>query len=58
MLIHNLKWAEFESVLEELGDHCSSRIAYDRGTLEIRMPTSGHEVDKEFLGDVVKILLD
>ncbi|MGD1704975.1 Uma2 family endonuclease [Dapis sp. BLCC M229] len=58
LLINNLKWAEFESVLEELGEHRSSRIAYDRGTLEIRMPTPKHEVDKELLGDVVKILLD
>lgn len=58
LLIHNLEWAEFESVLEELGEHRSSRIAYDRGTLEIRMPTPEHEVDQELLGDVVKILLD
>ena len=58
LLIHNLKWAEFESVLEELGEYRYSRIAYYQGTLEIRMPTPEHEVDKELLGDVVKILLD
>lgn len=58
LLIHNLEWSEFESLLEELGEHRSSRIAYSHGTLEIRMPTPEHEVDKELLGDVVKILLD
>ncbi|NES40723.1 MAG: Uma2 family endonuclease [Moorea sp. SIO1G6] len=58
LLIHNLEWAEFESVLEELGEHRSARIAYSHGTLEIRMPTPEHEVDKELLGDLVKILLD
>jgi Uma2 family endonuclease len=58
LLIHNLKWTEFESLLEELGEHRSSRIAYHYGTLEIRMPTPEHEVDKELLGDLVKILLD
>ncbi len=58
LLIHNLEWAEFESLLEELGEHRASRIAYNHGTLEIRMPTPEQEVDKELLGDVVKILLD
>ncbi|MGK7896008.1 MAG: Uma2 family endonuclease [Xenococcus sp. (in: cyanobacteria)] len=58
LLIHNLEWAEFESLLEELGEHRSARIAYSHGTLEIRMPTPEHEVDKELLGDLVKILLD
>ena len=58
LLIQNLEWAEFESILEELGEHRSSRIAYSHGTLEIRMPTPEHEVDKELLGDLVKILLD
>jgi len=58
LLIHNLEWAEFESLLEELGENRSARIAYRQGTLEIRMPTPEHEVDKELLGDLVKILLD
>ncbi|MGK7929945.1 MAG: Uma2 family endonuclease [Microcystaceae cyanobacterium] len=58
LLIHDLGWAEFESLLEELGEHRSSRIAYSHGTLEIRMPTPEHEVDKELLGDLVKILFD
>ncbi|MDJ0843955.1 Uma2 family endonuclease [Crocosphaera sp.] len=58
LLIGNLGWTEFESLLEELGEHRSSRIAYSHGTLEIRMPTPEHEVDKELLGDLVKILLD
>ena len=58
LLINNLEWTEFESLLEELGEDRSSRIAYHQGTLEIRMPTPEHEVDKELLGDLVKILLD
>ena len=58
LLIHHLNWTEFESLLEELGENRSSRIAYNQGTLEIRMPTPEHEVDKELLGDLVKILLD
>ena len=58
LLIRNLDWQKFERILEELGEHRSSRIAYSHGTLEIRMPTPEHEVDKELIGDIVKILLD
>lgn len=58
LLIRNLDWQQFEHILEELGEARSSRIAYSHGTLEIRMPSPEHEVDKELIGDLVKTLLD
>ena len=51
-------WAEFEAILEELGEHRVARVAYYQGVLEIRIPSPEHEVDKELIGDMVKILLD
>jgi Uma2 family endonuclease len=51
-------WQEFEAILDELGDQRASRIAYSDGVLEIRMPLPEHEVDKELIGDMVKILLE
>ncbi|XGV98081.1 MAG: Uma2 family endonuclease [Leptolyngbya sp. BL-A-14] len=58
LVIRDVNWQEFEAILEELGDRRASRIAYYRGTLEIRMPSPEHEVDKELLGDMVKLLLE
>lgn len=58
LLVENLSWYDFEQILEELGEHRASRIAYNHGTLEIRIPTPEHEVDKELIGDLVKLLLD
>ena len=58
LLVRNLDWPEFERILTELGEHRASRIAYNQGILEIRMPTPEHEVDKELIGDIVKTLLD
>ncbi|NER24100.1 MAG: Uma2 family endonuclease [Symploca sp. SIO1C2] len=58
LLVRDVDWSEFEAILRELGESRSSRIAYSHGTLEIRMPTPEHEVDKELIGDLVKILLD
>jgi hypothetical protein len=36
--IHNITWQEFEQILQELGDHRGSRLAYENGTLEIMTP--------------------
>ncbi|MFN5516024.1 MAG: Uma2 family endonuclease [Cyanobacteriota bacterium] len=58
LLIQDVDWSEFEAILKELGDKRSSRLAYRDGTLEIRMPLPEHEVDKELIGDLVKLLLE
>ena len=58
VLFRDVSWQEFESILAELGDRRATRLAYSRGTLEIRMPLPEHEVDKEIIGDMVKILLE
>jgi Uma2 family endonuclease len=58
VLLHDINWQEFEAILEELGEKRATRIAYSKGTLEIRMPLPEHEVNKEIIGDMVKILLD
>jgi Uma2 family endonuclease len=53
-----VNWQEFEAILEELGEHRACRLAYSNEVLEIRMPLPEHEVDKELIGDMVKILLE
>ena len=58
VLLHDVSWQEFENILQELGEHRASRLAYIQGTLEIGMPLPEHEVDKELIGDMVKILLE
>jgi Uma2 family endonuclease len=55
--IPNVSWQEFESILQELGEHRSARIAYSKGTLEIMVPLPEHEKPKELISDLVKTLL-
>jgi len=57
-LRHNVSWEEFENILAEMGDNRSSRVAYDRGTLEIIMPTQTHEYYKEIISFLVQELAD
>ncbi len=56
--LQDVNWNDFVAILDELGDKRACRIAYSNGILEIRMPLPEHEVDKELIGDMVKILLE
>lgn len=56
--LQGVNWNEFVAILDELGDKRPCRIAYSDGILEIRMPLPEHEIDKELIGDMVKILLE
>ncbi|MBD1805206.1 tetratricopeptide repeat protein [Microcoleus sp. FACHB-SPT15] len=57
-LFHNVSWEEFENLLTELGDNRSSRLAYNQGTLETRMPSQKHEYYKEVIRDLIKYLAE
>ena len=55
--IPDVSWEEFESILQELGEKRTTRIAYSLGTLEIIAPLPEHEIPKDLISDIVKILL-
>jgi Uma2 family endonuclease len=56
--LRDVTWDEFEHILDDLGNHRGSRLAYDRGVLEIVMPLPEHEDAKEIIGDLVKVLFE
>ena len=58
VVLENISWNEFEAILEDLGESRSSRIAYNAGKLEIMTPLPEHEVNKEYISDFVKVLLE
>ena len=58
LIFNSITWQEFETILEELGEHRSSRIAYDNGILEIMAPLPEHEQSKELVSDLIKALLE
>lgn len=58
VLLKNVSWQEFETILEELGEHRAARVAYENGMLEIMTPLPEHEVTKVFLTNFVEILLE
>ena len=58
ILLEAISWHEFETIVEELGEHRGTRIAYSKGTLEIVSPLPEHEKAKVVISDLLKILLD
>jgi Uma2 family endonuclease len=43
MILHDVSWRTYESLLEDHRDTGTPRFAYDRGTLEIMSPSPEHE---------------
>jgi Uma2 family endonuclease len=58
IILEDVSWQVFEAILNELGEHRASRVAYSEGTLEIMAPLPEHERAKVIIGDLVKALLD
>ncbi|ACK73117.1 protein of unknown function DUF820 [Gloeothece citriformis PCC 7424] len=58
ILLVGVNWPDFEAILNELGEHRSSRMSYYQGTLEIMTPLPEHERVKVILGDLLKVLMD
>jgi len=56
MTIAGLTWKTYEALLQELGDDRSTRIAYDQGVLEIRMPGEPHEIVNRLLAKIITML--
>jgi len=43
VLLRNISWKTYESLLEDLADCSAPRLTYDRGVLEIMSPQAKHE---------------
>jgi len=56
VIFHHLTWDRYQQILQALGEHRSSRLIYDRGTLEITMPLEEHEFLVRMIDLFVRIL--
>jgi len=58
VVLHNISWQTYQALLADMGNHRSSRLAYDRGTLEISMPSDLHEFIKHLLERMIIALTE
>ncbi|MEG4800894.1 Uma2 family endonuclease [Microcoleus sp. ARI1-B5] len=54
ILLNNISWKTYESLLNELAQQRGIRLTYDRGNLEIMTPSAPHEGSKKILGRFVE----
>ena len=43
VILHNISWSLYEQLLAEYAEKSSPRFVYDRGELEITVPSYEHE---------------
>jgi Uma2 family endonuclease len=58
LILADVPWDEYEQLLVELGDGSRVRVSYDRGRLEIMSPSLNHEMYKELLVSVVRMVAE
>jgi len=58
ILLKNISWQTYESLLHELAQQGGIRLTYDRGNLEIMTPSAPHEKYKKILGRFVESVSD
>ena len=54
VVLKNISWQTYESLVNELAEQRGIRLTYDRGTLEIMTPSAPHEGSKKILGRFVE----
>jgi hypothetical protein len=55
LILPRIPWAEFESVAQALGDRRDVRLSYERGTMEIAMPSPEHEEYVDLIQDLTRL---
>ncbi len=58
IILQNISWQTYKTLLVELGDHRALRLAYVQGSLEITMPSDRHETYKQLLERMVNTLTE
>ena len=56
LTLRNVSWAEYEALLENLGDASGLRISYDGGTLHVMTLSSEHESYSRLIEALVRLL--
>ena len=58
VIVQNVSWATYEKLLADLANQSSTRLTYDRGTLEIMSPLPEHERYNRILALSIEMLAD
>lgn len=57
VVFHDVTWNDYEAMLQIVGER-PIRVTYDQGTMEVFMPSFGHDSDAYLLGRMVDMLTE
>ncbi len=57
VVFHNLTWQSYQQILTALPQNRAARLTYDRGTLEITLPSEEHEFSGRLIELFIRILV-
>lgn len=58
VVLSNVSWQTYRALLNDMGEHHAARITYDRGIIQIKMPSKLHEIINRLLARIVTILTE
>ncbi|MFB2894718.1 Uma2 family endonuclease [Aerosakkonemataceae cyanobacterium BLCC-F50] len=58
IVLSQVSWQTFKALLADMGNHRSSRLTYNQGTLQIKMPSKLHEIINRLLARIVTTLTE
>ena len=58
IVLSNVSWQTYKALLADMGDHRASRLTYDQGILQIKMPSKLHEIINRLLARIVTALTE
>jgi Uma2 family endonuclease len=58
IVLSPISWQTYQAMLTDMGDHRASRLTYDQGTLEIKMPSKLHEIINRLLALIITALVE
>lgn len=58
IVLSNISWTTYQAMLTDMGDHRATRLAYNHGTLTLKMPSKLHEIINRLLARIVKTLTE
>lgn len=58
IVLSQVSWQTFKALLADMGNHRSSRLTYNQGTLQIKMPSRLHEIINRLLARIVTTLTE
>jgi Uma2 family endonuclease len=58
IVLENVSWQTYQALLTDMGSQRASRLTYDEGTLEIKMPSKLHEIINRLLELIITALVE